>query len=59
MNGRTSTISQHIAERAAVVARDMGLEPACAFVSFSTFGYPVSERAEKMHLAPSVLDSAA
>jgi malate dehydrogenase (oxaloacetate-decarboxylating)(NADP+) len=27
-----------------------------AFVSFSTFGYPVSERAEKMHLAPAVLD---
>ena len=22
----------------------------------STFGYPVSERAEKMHLAPEVLD---
>jgi malate dehydrogenase (oxaloacetate-decarboxylating)(NADP+) len=27
-----------------------------AFVSFSTYGYPVSERAEKMHLAPQVLD---
>ncbi|MDX1782203.1 MAG: phosphate acyltransferase, partial [Thalassovita sp.] len=26
------------------------------FVSFSTFGYPVSERAEKMHLASDVLD---
>jgi malate dehydrogenase (oxaloacetate-decarboxylating)(NADP+) len=46
----------NIAERAAVVARDMGLEPRVAFVSFSTFGYPVSERAEKMHLAPKVLD---
>jgi malate dehydrogenase (oxaloacetate-decarboxylating)(NADP+) len=34
----------------------MGLEPRVAFVSFSTFGYPVSERAEKMHLAPAVLD---
>jgi len=45
-----------IAERAAVVARDMGLEPRVAFVSFSTFGYPISERAEKMHLAPNVLD---
>ena len=45
-----------IAERAAVVARDMGLEPRVAFVSFSTFGYPISERAEKMHLAPKVLD---
>ncbi len=28
-----------------------------AFVSFSTFGYPVSERAEKMQLAPKVLDA--
>ncbi|MEP1518782.1 MULTISPECIES: NADP-dependent malic enzyme [Rhodobacterales] len=46
----------NIAERAAVVAKDMGLEPRVAFVSFSTFGYPVSERAEKMHLAPKVLD---
>lgn len=47
----------NIAERCAVVARDMGLEPRVAFVSFSTFGYPVSERAEKMHLAPKVLDT--
>lgn len=47
----------NIAERAAGVARHMGLEPRVAFVSFSTFGYPVSERAEKMHLAPKVLDS--
>jgi malate dehydrogenase (oxaloacetate-decarboxylating)(NADP+) len=46
----------NIAERAADVARDMGIEPRVAFVSFSTFGYPVSERAEKMHLAPKVLD---
>ncbi|MBT8153586.1 NADP-dependent malic enzyme [Epibacterium ulvae] len=46
----------NIAERAAGVARHMGLEPRVAFVSFSTFGYPVSERAEKMHLAPAVLD---
>ena len=46
----------NIAERAAGVARHLGLEPRVAFVSFSTFGYPVSERAEKMHLAPSVLD---
>jgi len=28
-----------------------------AFVSFSTYGYPVSERAEKMHMAPKVLDA--
>ncbi|MEJ5217966.1 NADP-dependent malic enzyme [Cognatishimia sp. D5M38] len=46
----------HIAERAAGVARHIGLEPRVAFVSFSTFGYPVSERAEKMHIAPQVLD---
>jgi malate dehydrogenase (oxaloacetate-decarboxylating)(NADP+) len=46
----------NIAERAAGVASHMGLEPRVAFVSFSTFGYPVSERAEKMHIAPRVLD---
>jgi len=46
-----------IATQAAVVARNMGLEPRVAFVSFSTFGYPVSERAEKMHQAPRVLDA--
>ncbi len=45
-----------IAIRAAAVARSIGLEPRVAFVSFSTFGYPVSERARKMHLAPQVLD---
>ena len=45
----------NIAERAAGVARHLGLEPRVAFVSFSTFGYPVSERAEKMHIAPRVL----
>ena len=46
----------NIAERAADVARSLGLEPRVAFASFSTFGYPVSERAEKMHIAPEVLD---
>ena len=46
----------NIAIKAAGVARDLGLEPRVAFVSFSTFGYPVSERATKMHLAPKVLD---
>jgi malate dehydrogenase (oxaloacetate-decarboxylating)(NADP+) len=45
-----------IAERAAHVARSLGLEPRVAFVSFSNFGYPVSERAEKMHIASAVLD---
>ncbi|MHC0052047.1 NADP-dependent malic enzyme [Actibacterium sp. D379-3] len=46
----------NIAERSADVARSLGLEPRVAFVSFSTFGYPVSERATKMHLAPKVLN---
>jgi len=46
-----------IAERAAQVARELGLEPRVAFVSFSTFGYPKSERAEKMHRAPRVLEA--
>ncbi|GAA6188569.1 NADP-dependent malic enzyme [Litorivita sp. NS0012-18] len=45
-----------IAERSADVARHLGLEPRVAFVSFSTFGYPVSERAHKMHIAPQVLE---
>ncbi|TCO73443.1 NADP-dependent malic enzyme [Rhodovulum euryhalinum] len=45
-----------IAERAAGVARSLGLEPRVAFLSFSTFGYPISERATKMHLAARVLD---
>ncbi len=45
-----------IAERAASVARQLGLVPRVAFVSFSTFGHPVSERAEKMQFAPRVLD---
>lgn len=44
-----------IAERGAGVARALGLEPRVAFVSFSTFGYPISERAEKMRIAPGVL----
>ncbi|TCP61119.1 malate dehydrogenase (oxaloacetate-decarboxylating)(NADP+) [Rhodovulum bhavnagarense] len=46
----------NIAECAAAVARSLGIEPRVAFLSFSTFGYPVSERATKMHLAPHVLD---
>lgn len=47
----------NIAERAAGVARHLGVDPRVAFVSFSTFGYPRSERAEKMHLAPQVLEA--
>ena len=46
-----------IAERSAEVARELGLEPRVAFVSFSTFGHPRSERAEKMHRAPRVLEN--
>ena len=46
-----------IATAGARVARDMGLDPRVAFLSFSTFGYPVSERATKMALAPKVLDA--
>ncbi len=45
-----------IAERAANVARKMGIEPRVAFVSFSNFGYPASERAEKMSHGPKELD---
>ncbi len=47
----------NIAERGATVAKNMGLEPRVAFVSFSTFGYPVSERATKMARAAEVLDT--
>jgi malate dehydrogenase (oxaloacetate-decarboxylating)(NADP+) len=47
----------NIATRGAEIARDLGLEPRVAFLSFSTFGYPVSERAEKMHRAPKALDA--
>ena len=46
-----------IAERGVAVARGLGVEPRVAFLSFSTFGYPVSERATKMHEAPRVLDA--
>ena len=46
-----------IAIRAAGVARSLGIEPRVAFASFSNFGYPISERAEKMHHAPDILDA--
>ncbi|MDO5657541.1 MAG: NADP-dependent malic enzyme [Paracoccus sp. (in: a-proteobacteria)] len=45
-----------IATRGAQVARGLGLEPRVAFLSFSNFGYPVSERAVKMADATKVLD---
>ncbi|NNU79029.1 NADP-dependent malic enzyme [Halovulum dunhuangense] len=46
-----------IAERAAMVARSLGLEPRVAFTSFSNFGYPVSERAGKMAEANRILEA--
>ncbi len=46
-----------IAERSAAVARNLGLEPRVAMASFSNFGFPVSERAEKMTEAVKVLDA--
>ncbi|MDO5632042.1 MAG: NADP-dependent malic enzyme [Paracoccus sp. (in: a-proteobacteria)] len=46
-----------IAVRGAQVARGLGLEPRVAFLSFSNFGYPISERAVKMAEAPKVLDA--
>ncbi|WP_304619951.1 NADP-dependent malic enzyme [Paracoccus sediminilitoris] len=45
-----------IAARGASVARGLGLDPRVAFLSFSNFGYPVSERAIKMAEAAKVLD---
>ena len=46
-----------IATRGAHVARGLGLDPRVAFLSFSNFGYPVSERAVKMARATDVLDA--
>ena len=46
-----------IATRGAAVARGLGLDPRVAFLSFSNFGYPVSERAIKMADAARVLDA--
>ena len=48
MNGWMRKIWQ-ISPNVPRVARHLGLEPRVAFVSFSTFGYPVSGRAEKIH----------
>ncbi|MDO5648273.1 NADP-dependent malic enzyme [Paracoccus sp. (in: a-proteobacteria)] len=47
----------NIATRGAAVARELGLDPRVAFLSFSNFGYPVSERASKMAQASHVLDA--
>ena len=46
----------NIAQQSAQVARTMGLEPRVAFVSFSNFGYPISERAKKQWQAAQILD---
>ncbi len=46
-----------IAVGAASAARRLGLRPHVAFMSFSNFGNPVGERAEKMQEAVSILDS--
>ena len=48
-----------IAERAVSVAKMLNQTPRVAFVSFSNFGYPVSERAIKMQEAPRVLEERA
>jgi malate dehydrogenase (oxaloacetate-decarboxylating)(NADP+) len=46
-----------IAIEAAGVARRMGYEPRVALLSFSTFGQPKAERAEKVQEAVKILDS--
>jgi len=46
-----------IAIEAAGVARRMGYEPRVALLSFSTFGQPRAERAEKIQEAVRILDS--
>ncbi|WCR11229.1 NADP-dependent malic enzyme [Paracoccus stylophorae] len=45
-----------IATHGAAIARGLGMDPRVAFLSFSNFGYPVSERAVKMAEAAGVLD---
>lgn len=45
-----------IAEKAAKIARALGLAPRVAFASFSTFGYPRSQRARRMQMAAKALD---
>jgi malate dehydrogenase (oxaloacetate-decarboxylating)(NADP+) len=45
-----------IAEEAANVARRFGYEPRVAFLSYSTFGYPRGERAERVREAVAELD---
>src|SRR5215213_4990846 len=46
-----------IAVEAAAVARKLGYEPRLALLSFSTFGHPPGERAEKVQEAVRILDT--
>jgi len=46
----------NIAEAAAGAARKMGLEPRVAMTSFSTFGYPESERSENLRKGVKILE---
>jgi len=46
-----------MAVAAAGVARNLGMEPRVAFVSFSTFGYPENERSANLRRAVEVLDA--
>ncbi|MEM7546372.1 MAG: NADP-dependent malic enzyme [Pseudomonadota bacterium] len=45
-----------IAEQAAHVARKLGLEPRVALLSYSTFGYPTSERSQNLRDAVTILE---
>lgn len=45
-----------ISEQAAGVARRLGLEPRVALLSYSTFGYPTSERSQNLRDAVELLD---
>ena len=45
-----------IAEQAAGVARRLGLEPRVALLSYSTFGYPISERSDNLREAVKILE---
>ncbi|QIE57630.1 NADP-dependent malic enzyme [Pikeienuella piscinae] len=45
-----------IAEQSARVARRLGLEPRVALLSYSTFGYPISERSSNLRDAVRILE---
>ena len=49
----------NIAEAAAGAARKLGLEPRVAMTSYSTFGYPASERSDNLRDAVTILESRA